>query len=298
MEKSVFETLESINVNDKTEKKGKFTYLSWAFAWGELKKRYPDATYKVYENENGWCYHTDGATAWVKVGVTVDGQELIEYYPIMDNRNNAIPLEQINSREVNDSLQRGLVKAIARHGLGLYIYAGEDIPTSEKEEGKKEAEAKAKKEADAKAKAIAKKKKEALEVLNSCSDAKAVIELYKHNSLDEFSDKELDNLVQHKDQILEKYGKAEAEATEAEATEPEAPKPKTKKPVKLPNNVEEASIVPCSLTGKDVAGKTIGQLFGEGRISQLDFIANSYKGNDEAMREAARIILAEAEKSA
>lgn len=129
-----FEVLNSINVSDKTEKKGNLTYLSWAWAWGELKKRYPNATYKIYENEMGWNYHTDGKTAWVKTGVTVEGIENIEYLPVMDFKNNSIPVEKVTSTDVNKTIQRSLTKAVARHGLGLYIYAGEDLPEAEREE--------------------------------------------------------------------------------------------------------------------------------------------------------------------
>ncbi len=129
-----FEILNSINVSDKTEKKGNLTYLSWAWAWGELKKRYPNATYKIYENEMGWNYHTDGKTAWVKTGVTVEGIENIEYLPVMDFKNNSIPVEKVTSTDVNKTIQRSLTKAVARHGLGLYIYAGEDLPEAEREE--------------------------------------------------------------------------------------------------------------------------------------------------------------------
>ena len=131
-----FEVLNSINVSDKTEKKGNLTYLSWAWAWGELKKRYPNATYKIYENEMGWNYHTDGKTAWVKTGVTVEGIENIEYLPVMDFKNNSIPVEKVTSTDVNKTIQRSLTKAVARHGLGLYIYAGEDLPEVEREEFK------------------------------------------------------------------------------------------------------------------------------------------------------------------
>ena len=137
-----FLTLNKINVNDKTEKKGNLTYLSWPYAWGEVKKLHPDATYTIYENGNGWNYHTDGRTAWVKTGVTIGGIEHVEYLPIMDNRNNSIPLERITSRNVNDSIQRSITKACARHGLGLYIYAGEDLPDApeqKKEDPKKDA---------------------------------------------------------------------------------------------------------------------------------------------------------------
>ena len=126
--KSVFETLNAIDVSKYTEKKGNLTYLSWAWAWGKVKENYPDATYKIYENAQGLIYHTDGKTCWVKTGVTINNIENIEYLPIMDNRNNSIPLANITSRNVNDSIQRSLTKACARHGLGLYIYAGEDLP--------------------------------------------------------------------------------------------------------------------------------------------------------------------------
>lgn len=128
---SVFETLNSINVNERTEKKNGLTYLSWAWAWGEVKKAYPDATYTIYENAAGMFYHTDGRTAWVKTGVTIEGIEHIEYLPVMDFKNKSIPLDQLTSFDVNKAIQRSLTKACARHGLGLYIYAGEDLPESE-----------------------------------------------------------------------------------------------------------------------------------------------------------------------
>ena len=126
--KNYFKELNSINVNDHTESKNGLTYLSWAWAWGELKKRYPDAFYTVYENKDGWNYVHDGGTCWVKTGVTVCGIEHIEYLPIMDFKNKSIPLGSVTSFDVNKAIQRSLTKAVARHGLGLYIYAGEDIP--------------------------------------------------------------------------------------------------------------------------------------------------------------------------
>lgn len=131
-----FTELNKINVNDKTEKKGGLTYLSWAWAWGEVKKLHPDATYTIYENSEGWNYHTDGRYCWVKTGVTVNGIEHIEYLPVMDFRNNSIPLEKVTSTDVNKTIQRSLTKAVARHGLGLYIYAGEDLPETERPEEK------------------------------------------------------------------------------------------------------------------------------------------------------------------
>lgn len=129
---NAFETLNAINVNGKTEKKNGLTYLSWAWAWQEVKKAFPKATYTIYENANGWNYHTDGKTAWVKTGVTIDEIEHIEYLPVMDFRNNSIPLDKVTSFDVNKAIQRSLTKACARHGLGLYIYAGEDLPESDK----------------------------------------------------------------------------------------------------------------------------------------------------------------------
>lgn len=129
-----FTTLNGINVSGKTEKKNGLTYLSWAWAWGEIKKLFPNAVYTIYENADGLFYHTDGKTAWVKTGVTVNGIEHIEYLPVMDYRNASIPLDKLTSVDVNKSIQRSLTKAVARHGLGLYIYAGEDLPEGEKPE--------------------------------------------------------------------------------------------------------------------------------------------------------------------
>ena len=131
--KSVFETLSAINVNEHKENKGKMTFLSWAWAWNEVKKLYPEMTTTVYENAEGLNYHHDGKTAWVKTGVTIEGQEYIEYLPIMDFHNASIPIERLSSTDVNKGIQRGLTKAIARHGLGFYIYAGEDLPEAEVE---------------------------------------------------------------------------------------------------------------------------------------------------------------------
>lgn len=132
LSENYFQTLNSINVNDKTESKNGLTYLSWAWAWGEVKKLFPDATYTIYENRDGWNYHTDGRTCWVKTGVTVNGIEHVEELPVMDFKNRSIPLEQVTSFDVNKAIQRSLTKAVARHGLGLYIYAGEDLPEDEK----------------------------------------------------------------------------------------------------------------------------------------------------------------------
>ena len=111
-----FKKLNSINVNDKTEKKGNLTYLSWAWAWGEVKKLFPDTTYTIYENADGLNYHTDGKTCWVKTGVTINGLEHIEYLPVMDFKNKSLPLAEVTSFDVNKAIQRSLTKALARHG--------------------------------------------------------------------------------------------------------------------------------------------------------------------------------------
>lgn len=133
-QKNYFEVLNSINVSDKTEKKNGLTYLSWAWAWGEVKKLHPDANYKIYETETGCIYWTDGKTAWVKTGVTINNIEHIEYLPVMDYKNKSIPVDSITSFDVNKAIQRSLTKAVARHGLGLYIYSGEDLPEEAKSE--------------------------------------------------------------------------------------------------------------------------------------------------------------------
>ena len=127
-EPSVFATLNAVNCNQHTEKKGNLTYLSWAWAWQMVKSHFPDATYTIYESPEGWNYFTDGRTCWVKTGVTVNGLEHIEYLPVMDFKNRSIPADQVTSFDVNKAIQRSLTKAVARHGLGLYIYAGEDLP--------------------------------------------------------------------------------------------------------------------------------------------------------------------------
>lgn len=131
---SLFNTLSKVNVNDKTEKKGKFTYLSWAFAWGELKKVAPDAKVTVYHNEkDNMPYFESEAGVLVKVGVEVNGIEHISYLPLMDFKNKSISKDSFDMMDVNKAIQRATVKAIGLHGLGLYIYAGEDLPEEEGE---------------------------------------------------------------------------------------------------------------------------------------------------------------------
>ena len=181
-----FTELNKIDVNDKTEKKGSLTYLSWAWAWGELKKRHPDATYTIYENEDGLFYHHDGRTAWVKTGVTVNGIEHIEYLPVMDYKNNSITIDKITSTDVNKTIQRSLTKAVARHGLGLYIYAGEDLPDGNEAEVEK---IKGTKISETKVKALQSK------IDADGIDTDKLLKLYKVKSLSDLNEEQLSQIV-------------------------------------------------------------------------------------------------------
>ena len=92
-----------------------------------IKTEYPNAQRKVYESEHtGLNFFTDGKTAYVKVGITIDEMEHIDYLPVMDYRNNSIPIEKVTSMDVNTAIQRSTAKAIAMHGLGLSLWIGED----------------------------------------------------------------------------------------------------------------------------------------------------------------------------
>tara|TARA_R110002051_G_scaffold173791_2_gene244081 strand:+ start:1847 stop:2578 length:732 start_codon:yes stop_codon:yes gene_type:complete len=120
-----FEKLNSVNVTEYIEKKGRFNYLSWAYAVRELKKVHPKAYWEV-EEYNGAPYAKTEAGCFVKVTVFVDGLPQAQIHPVLDNKNNTI--EAPNAFQINTSIQRCLAKAIALHGLGIYIYAGEDLP--------------------------------------------------------------------------------------------------------------------------------------------------------------------------
>ncbi len=127
---SVYNNLKAIDVRPKAEKKGRADYLSWAHAWDMLKSNYPQAQRIIYESEHtGLNYFTDGKTAYVKVGIVVNDMEHIDMLPVMDHRNKSIPIDKIDSFEVNKTIQRATAKAIAMHGLGLSLWTGEDIPT-------------------------------------------------------------------------------------------------------------------------------------------------------------------------
>ena len=153
MDNNTFQTLNSINLGDSVKEKMGLKYLSWAYGWEKMLTLYPDASMQIHErtvqvNEvynydnktvtNSYTteipYFTDGKTCWVKVSVTINNKTYTETLAVMDNKMNAVRLEAVTSVQVNKAIQRCFVKALARHGLGLYIFRGEDLPTSEKEE--------------------------------------------------------------------------------------------------------------------------------------------------------------------
>ena len=147
-EKSVFETLSAINVNDKVEQKNGLTYLSWAWAWAEVKKNYPSATYKVVKDEaSNMPFVWDSHMGYMcSTEVTIEGETLEMWLPVMDGANKAMKLEayEYTTRygkksvqgatmfDINKTIMRCLVKNLAMFGLGHYIYAGEDIPQDDK----------------------------------------------------------------------------------------------------------------------------------------------------------------------
>jgi hypothetical protein len=127
---SVFEKLSKIDVSEHTEKKGKFTYLSWAWAVRILLENFPEATWRVHTfadvvNTESPYMRTD-AGAFVQVTVTVNDIERTQVHPVLDHMNKTVM--EPNAFQVNNSIQRCLAKAISLHGLSLYIYAGEDLP--------------------------------------------------------------------------------------------------------------------------------------------------------------------------
>lgn len=150
---AVFEDLNALNINGHTEKKqveGKeLTYVSWPWAWAEVKKRYPDAHYTIWKNESGLPYTEDPQTGYmVYTSVTIDGITHEMWLPVMDGKNKAMKrapydyttkygkksVEAATMMDINKTIMRCLVKNLAMFGLGLYIYAGEDLPETEQEE--------------------------------------------------------------------------------------------------------------------------------------------------------------------
>jgi hypothetical protein len=119
------------NVNEHTEKKNNLTYLSWAWAWAEALKADPEAIYKI-EMFGDKCFMDINGTAMVFVTVTLFGKPMTCQLPVMDYRNKAIP--NPDAFAVNTAIMRCMTKALGLHGLGLYIYAGQDIPDGESDE--------------------------------------------------------------------------------------------------------------------------------------------------------------------
>jgi hypothetical protein len=130
MSTNYFATLNAINVSAHIEKKGGFSYLSWPYAVAQLRLADPTASWTVVRF-NGLPYLATDAGVFVEVAVTVQGVTLSQIHPVLDGRNR--PLLAPTAFDINTSIQRCLVKAIALHGLGLYIYAGEDLPASANE---------------------------------------------------------------------------------------------------------------------------------------------------------------------
>ena len=146
MDNNYFKQLYDIDVRSKTKTKNNLSYLSWAAAWSEVKiyeqfiKITETIEGKSIEREIERPWFDDGNTGWVKTGVTINGIEHIEELPIMDFKNKSIVAGNITSSDANKAIQRSLTKACARHGLGLYIYEGEDLPEESKELEKLRAE--------------------------------------------------------------------------------------------------------------------------------------------------------------
>lgn len=147
--KNYFSELYNVDVSKKVKTKNGLNYLSWSAAWAEVKKRHPDAEFTIYEqvmdelgNKRPWFVDPISNTCWVKTGVRINGIEHIEDLPIMNFKNKSMTSAEVTSIDANKAIQRSLTKACARHGLGLYIYEGEDLPEEAKEEKKKQEKAK------------------------------------------------------------------------------------------------------------------------------------------------------------
>ena len=122
-----FTELDQVDVTNHIEKKGKFSYLSWAYAVRELKKRHPEATWTIHEWD-GIPFVSTECGYFVKVTVRVNDIDMTQVHPVLDNYNKSVAAP--NSFQINTSIQRCLAKAIALHGLGIHLYAGEDLPPS------------------------------------------------------------------------------------------------------------------------------------------------------------------------
>jgi len=127
---NTWKTLSALNVNDDKEKKGRFDYLSWADAWKHVQNNVKNASYELLED----LVYPDNSRE-VRCSVTINGVTHTMWLAVMDNNNRAI--KNPDARAINDARMRCFVKAIAMHGLGLYIYQGEDLPDAPEEKPKK-----------------------------------------------------------------------------------------------------------------------------------------------------------------
>lgn len=208
-----FKTLNAIDVNEKTEKKNGLTYLSWAWAWTQLKKAYPDATYQIRQFDGRPYLYDENLGYMVMTEMTVDGITHEMWLPVMDGANKAMKdvpytyevkeyqnykwtgnyvekkVEAATMFDINTAIMRCLVKNIAMFGLGLYIYAGEDLPEESEEQ---KAEAKKKAEVEKQAAEIAKMKIAPVKVQvmkKRCADDNVAEEkVLKHYKLKSFED--------------------------------------------------------------------------------------------------------------
>ena len=131
-----FVELSKVDVSEKVRQKNGLNYLSWMWAWSELKKLYPLSYATVHETPEGMLVWKDPVGCHVKTSVTIvweeDGEKkthtVTEYLPVMDFKNKAVPYENVDAMLVNKTIQRSLTKCIARLGLGSYIFVNEDLP--------------------------------------------------------------------------------------------------------------------------------------------------------------------------
>lgn len=134
--KSVFQTLNEIDITSKVKQKNRMNYLPWSTAVEEVLKHYPTAKFYVVRNADGWNYFTDGKTCWVETEIEIDGIVRGEMLAIMDFKNAAIPAEKVTSVDVNKSIKRCLVKNLAMFGLGINLYYGEELSDNAKQKKK------------------------------------------------------------------------------------------------------------------------------------------------------------------
>ena len=140
----MFQTLSELDLTSAHKQKNNLTYLPWANAWTAVKTKFPDATYSVVKNSDGWLYHTDGRTCWVETSVTINGETQHETLAVMNYKNQAIPLTDVTSTDVGKSIKRCLVKNLALFGLDLNLWVGEEVSEAAKRKKSAEEEAAAK----------------------------------------------------------------------------------------------------------------------------------------------------------